>query len=70
LDSVTIGPIGLWRLRQDTGEALLSAARRLRVKAKFSSQINLIWVVQSCREKYFALSAPQIIGILCASRPT
>ena len=42
----------------------------LRVKSNFLKRFNLIWVVQSLRKKYFALSRPQITSIFRASRLT
>jgi hypothetical protein len=42
----------------------------LRLKSNFLSQFNVIPVVQMERKKYSAFRTPQIIGILCASRPT
>jgi hypothetical protein len=45
-------------------------ANALRQKTNFSRRFNLIWVVQSGLEKYFALSAPQITSIFRPSRPT
>ena len=42
----------------------------LRLKSNFPSQFNVIWGVQISRKKYSAFRTPQIIGILCASRPT
>jgi hypothetical protein len=45
----------------------LGRAGVLYQKTNFLKQFNLIWVVQSCREKYFALSRPQITGIFPAS---
>ena len=42
----------------------------LRQKTNFPSRFKLIWVVQSCREKYFAFRITQITSILRPSRPT
>ena len=42
----------------------------LRLKTDFLSEFNLIPSVQMERKKYSAFRDPQIIGILCASRPT
>jgi hypothetical protein len=42
----------------------------LRLKTYFPSRFNVIWVVQISRKKYSAFRTPQIIGILCPSRPS
>jgi hypothetical protein len=42
----------------------------MRLKTNFLSQFNVILVVQISRKKYSAFRTPQIIGILCPSRPS
>jgi hypothetical protein len=37
---------------------------RLREKRNFPWRFNVIWVVQSCLEKYFASGIPQISGFI------
>jgi len=43
-----------------------TAENGVRVKLKFVKRFNLIWVVQSCSQKYSALRRPQISGFLVA----
>jgi hypothetical protein len=54
---------GLHRLLSLRGERQqFDAANPVRVKSNLRSRFNVIWVVQSCCEKYFASRIPQISG--------
>ncbi len=48
----------------------IAGFNRMRVQVNFFKPINVIWVVQSFAEKYFAFRFPQISVINIASRPT
>jgi hypothetical protein len=41
---------------------------RVRVNGNFSNQFKLIWVVQSCQQKYFAFPPRQIEATFAPSR--
>src|SRR6516165_8614466 len=41
-----------------------SAGNRVRLNLNFMNRFNVIWVVQSSRQKYFASRLPQISGYL------